>query len=64
MPKGYSWTISRSVVQGRETYTWTVREPTDGKTVISGKEPSRAAALLAAMRAIQELEHPKKPKYE
>lgn len=61
---GYTWIISRYVIQGRETFTWAVRDRADGNTVISGKELSRAAAVLAAMRAIQRLEHPKRPKYE
>ena len=59
----HTWNISRHMVQGRETYGWAVLERA-GKTIASGQELSRSAALLAAMKAIHQLENPKKPKYE
>jgi hypothetical protein len=61
--KGYTWAISRYLDHGHESFVWTVGERA-GKSVASGLELSRPAALRAAMRTIQQLEHPKKPKYE
>jgi hypothetical protein len=63
MAKDYSWNISRYVDHGQESFVWTVGERA-GKSVASGVELSHAAAIRAAMRTIQQLEHPKKPKYE
>jgi hypothetical protein len=63
MAKDYSWNISRHVDHGHESFVWTVGERA-GKSVASGMELSHAAAIRAAMRTIQQLEHPKKPKYE
>lgn len=63
MSKNYSWNISRYMLHGCETYGWVVREGA-GKTLASGRESSRAAALLAAMKAIHQLEHPRRPTYE
>jgi hypothetical protein len=59
--KDYTWNISRRTVRGVRMYVWAVLERTDRKIVISGRELSRAAAVLAAMRAIHQRQHPKMP---
>jgi hypothetical protein len=60
MTKAYSWKIDMHVFGGRETHVWAVIDP-EGKNILSGKELSRAAAVLAAMKAIQRLQQ--RPRY-
>jgi hypothetical protein len=55
MAKSHSWTIDKRVVDGRETYYWAVLDK-DHKEVRWGEEPTRAAAVFAAMKAIHQLE--------
>jgi hypothetical protein len=59
--KGYTWKIDMHVFGGRETHVWAVIDSA-GKNILSGKELSRAAAVLAAMKAIQRLQQ--RPRYE
>jgi hypothetical protein len=53
--------IDMHVFGGRETHVWAVIDSA-GKNILSGKELSRAAAVLAAMKAIQWLRQ--RPRYE
>ena len=58
MANDYSWNIGRQLTyDGSETFAWVVVARANGKIVISAKELSRAAAVLAAMKAIQQFEN-------
>jgi hypothetical protein len=55
MAKGYVTSINAHTGRDRSFYSWAILDPS-GVRVLSGYAPSRAAAVLAAERAIWRLQ--------